>query len=151
MEITILAVDFDAYTNRRLASCLESRGHTVRLVRPFDCMIQLEKDQVEIKASGISLAQTEIALLRCATLRHRVSPVRDLETYVATQLKMGGTICINDPQAKTIARDKLLTAQTLSRYRIPIPRTFFAWDPETAESIIRDKLEILARNPKRLS
>jgi ribosomal protein S6--L-glutamate ligase len=142
MEIAILAVDFEAYTNKRLATCLESRGHKVHLARPFDCMIQLEDEQGEIKAPGASLSQAEIVLLRCAVLRHRVTPIRYLETVVASQLKLGGAICINDPQAKMVARDKLLTLQTLNQHGLPIPKTYFAWDAGSAERIIKNKLDM---------
>jgi ribosomal protein S6--L-glutamate ligase len=142
MKIAILAVDFEAYTNKCLATCLESRGHAVQLVRPFDCMIQLEGGPGEIKTAGASLSQAEMVLLRCVVLRHRMTPVRYLERVVANHLKLGGAICINDPQAKMMARDKLLTLQILNQYELPIPKTYFAWDARAAERIIRDKLDM---------
>lgn len=141
MHAIVLAQLFDTYSTKRLADALRARGHTVQMAAPVDCTICIGGPASGVAYKGIALTGAQLVLPRCASFtQFGLTVVRSFETAVATQLQLAGALCVNNPQAKLVAHDKLISAQVLSAAGVPVPATYLAWDPSTLDQIIDQHL-----------
>ena len=136
MDVLILAKKADTYSTRRLVNVLRERNHAVNIISPLDCTLRIDGDAFDIISSGTDIPIPDIALLRStAYTEFGISVGRALETYLGMHLKLGGTTCINDPEAKFRASSKFLALQILNHAGIPVPATFLTWNSANIEWI----------------
>jgi len=141
MDVMIVAKKADTYSSRRLVSVLRERNHSVNIISPLDCTLSIDGGVFDIISSGSSIPIPNIALLRSTAYTEFGTTVgRAFETYLGTHLKIRGTICINDPEAKFRASNKFLTLQILHNAGIPVPSTFLTWDAANIQWIAGDYL-----------
>ncbi len=94
-----------------------------------------------IFSQGKPLPLPDVALLRVtAHTAFGASLGRAAEYHLATQLQLQGVYCVNEPEAKRRAANKLLSLQVLSQAGLPVPPTALTWDAENIEWLARDFL-----------
>ncbi len=142
MNILILANKFNTYSTRRLSEIFESRGHSVRLLSPFNTTLLVGGQRsAVIFSEGKPLSLPDVALLRVAAYtKFGVTLGRAAEYHLATQLQLQGVYCVNEPEAKRRAADKFLSLQLLNQTGLPVPPTALTWDAEKIEDLARDFL-----------
>jgi ribosomal protein S6--L-glutamate ligase len=141
VKVLLIAKKFDTYSTRRLIEALEARNHTVGLLSPLECALRIDRGCFDIIHPDTAISTPDFALLRCTAYSDfGVTVGRTLETSLGMQLKLKGTICINDPEAKFRASSKFFALQLLNQAGIPIPPTFLTLDLAHVESIVRDHL-----------
>jgi ribosomal protein S6--L-glutamate ligase len=141
MDVVIVAKKADTYSTRRLVSVLREKNHSVNFISPLDCTLSIDGGVFDIISSGSTIPIPNIALLRSTAYTEFGTTIgRAFETYLGMQLKLSGTICINDPEAKFRASSKFLALQILNHAGIPVPATFLTWDSANIEWIAGDYL-----------
>ena len=156
MNILILANKFNTYSTRQLRETFESRGHSVRLLSPFNTTLLVGgqwsavggqrsavggRRSAVIFSEGKPLPLPDVALLRVtAHTAFGLRLGRAAEYHLAAQLQLQGVYCVNKPEAKRRAADKFLSLQILSQAGLPVPSTALTWDAENIEDLAHDFL-----------
>ena len=111
MNVIILAQKANTYSTQRLVEAWSSRNHSVQVINPLHCTIDLNN----VIYNGETLITPDVTMLRStsnSTWGKRIN--RPMEVYVATQFQLDGSLCINPPEKKRITTDKMLTLQHLA-------------------------------------
>ncbi|MBN1873129.1 MAG: RimK family alpha-L-glutamate ligase [Anaerolineae bacterium] len=138
MNIIILTHQPENYSNARLVSALKARDHAVRLFSPQECVVKIGQN-AGVYVAGDRLNDIDVVLPRCAGYTwHGINVLKPLEALIATQLKLAGAMCINDPDAKLRAHNKCLTLQLLAQANLPVPATVLTWNFDALDSVIED-------------
>ena len=137
MKIAILSRNKKLYSTRRLIEAAEGRGHTVRVIDPLRCYMNITSLRPSIHYRGEVLDDFDAVIPRIG------ASITFYGTAVLRQFEMMNVFPLNESVAVTRSRDKLRSAQLLARKGIGMPVTGFAHNPDD----IHDLLEITGGAP----
>lgn len=126
LRVCLLTYFEQAFAVRALSEALMRHGHSVRVVSPIDCAVQIAGVESQVRVGGEALAGYDAVFTRCVSYFHhgRVIP-RALEAAVAQALQGQGAMALNDPAAKLLASDKVLSLMVLAKHGFRVPPTRF--------------------------
>jgi ribosomal protein S6--L-glutamate ligase len=130
VKIGILSRKKELYSTRRLIEAAEKHGHSVRVIDPLRCYMNISARGPSIHFKGASLEDFDAVIPRIG------ASVTFYGTAVVRQLEMMGVYCVNESQAISRARDKLRSMQLLSREGIGLPITGFAHSPDDKDDLL---------------
>jgi ribosomal protein S6--L-glutamate ligase len=122
MKLCILSRGINSYSTKRLREAAENRGHKVKVLDTMKFSISLEQENPDLYFRHKQLTTYDAVLPRIG------SSVTFYGTAIVRQFQQMGVYCANTAQAITNSRDKLRSAQLLSRHNIGIPETQFVKD-----------------------
>jgi ribosomal protein S6--L-glutamate ligase len=132
MNIAIIARNPDLYSHRRLVEAGEARGHTMRIISPLQCYMNISEDKPTMHYRGGEILEDIEAVIP------RIGASQTFYgTAVVRQFEMMGVYTLNGSIAIARSRDKLRSLQILSRKNIPMPITGFAHSPLDTEDLIQ--------------
>lgn len=131
MKIGILSRKRELYSTRRLIEACERRGHSVRVIDPLRCYMNISASNPTIHFKGESLKGLDAIIPRVG------ASITFYGTAVVRQFEMMGIYSLNESQAIARARDKLRSMQLLSREGIGLPVTGFAHSPDDKDDLLR--------------
>ncbi|MCK8517300.1 30S ribosomal protein S6--L-glutamate ligase [Methylonatrum kenyense] len=123
-NIIILSRNRQLYSTRRLVEAGEEGGHTVRVVDPLRCYMNISSHRPEIHYKGEVLPACDAVIPRIG------ASITFYGTAVVRQFEMMGTFSVNESVAISRSRDKLRSLQLLSRKGIGLPVTGFGYSPD---------------------
>jgi len=119
MKIAILSRNPKLYSTRRLVEAAEKRNHTVIVVDPLKCNIEIEKRKPKVYYNGTYLDDIDAIIPRIG------ASVTFYGTAVVRQFEMMKVFSAVESQALVRSRDKLRSLQVLSRAGVGLPKTVF--------------------------
>ena len=130
MKIGILSRKRELYSTRRLVEACEKRGHTVRVIDPLRCYMNITSVEPSIHFKGEKLTGFDAIIPRIG------ASVTFYGTAVVRQFEMMNVYTVNESQAISRSRDKLRSLQLLSRKGIGLPVTGFAHSPDDKSDLL---------------
>ena len=131
MHIAILARSHNAYSHKRLMEAGEQLGHTMRLIDPTQCFMNISSDKPEVHYRGGEVIKKLDAIIP------RIGASQTFYgTAVVRQFEMMDVYSLNSSLAINRSRDKLRSLQLLIRKKIPMPTTGFTNSCEDTEDLI---------------
>lgn len=130
ISIGILSRNQDLYSTQRIVEAAEQRGHTVRVIDPLKCHIDINAAKPMVRYVGGE------ELIFDAIIPRIGASITFFGTAVLRQFEMAGTYVLNSSLAISRARDKLRAHQILSRKAIDMPHTGFAASQTSADELI---------------
>lgn len=130
MNIVILSRNRKLYSTRRLVEAGEARGHTIRVVDPLRCYMNISAHKPEIHYQGEVLEMPDAVIPRIG------ASVTFYGTAVVRQFEMMGVFPLNESVAISRSRDKLRSLQLLARKGIGLPVTGFGYSPDDNQDLI---------------
>lgn len=131
LKIALLASDEDLYSNQRLLEAGDERGHDMEFINIAQCYTKLDTHQAETHYGGSQTLQDVKAVIT----RIRPSLTR-FGCALARQFESTGIYTLNDSNAISQSRDKLLSLQLLIQQGIPVPATALANSPLETNDLI---------------
>jgi len=131
MKIGILSRNSKLYSTRRLAEAGDARGHTVQVINPLKCHMDITSMRPGIYHKGGLLEGFDAVIPRIG------ASITFYGLAVLRQFEMMGVFPVNESVAIGRSRDKLRSLQLLARKGIGLPVTGFAHDVENTEDLIR--------------
>ena len=134
MNIAILSRRRSLYSTTRLIEAAKTRGHTVRVLDPLHCFMDITSD-----SPSLHFRDEEFDMNSFDAVIPRIgASITFYGTAVVRQFEMMGVYCVNESVAITRSRDKLRSLQILSRRKVGIPATAFAHSPDDIDGLIRE-------------
>ncbi len=130
MKIAILSRKPELYSTQALADAAKERGHTVRIIDPLRCYMNITSNRPSISYKGDKLTDIDAVIPRIG------ASITFYGTAVVRQFEMMGVYCLNESVAITRSRDKLRSLQLLARKGIGLPVTGFAHSTVYTEDLI---------------
>ena len=130
MKIAILSNGNANYSTKRLVEEAEARGHEVKVVKYKNCYISLDEKHPEIFYKGKKLSGFDAILPRISNNMTRYG------CAIVRQFEMQGTWTASSSIAITRARDKLRSAQILTKNGIDTPRTFVSRNTTDIDALL---------------
>jgi len=130
MKIAILSRDGSLYSCKRLLEAAECRGHSVDIIDPLSCYMNINPAAPSVHYRGRQLDKYHAVIPRIG------SAITFYGTAVLRQFEMLGSFPLNESVAITRARDKLRSMQILAREGIDLPTTGFANMPDDTSDLI---------------
>lgn len=130
MKIAILSRDSTLYSCKRLLEAARSRGHSIEVIDPLSCYMNINPGSSAIHYRGRQLAHFDAVIPRIG------SAITFYGTAVLRQFEMCGSYPLNESLAIARARDKLRSLQLLARAGIAMPITGFAHSPDDTRDLI---------------
>ncbi len=130
MKIGILSRKRDLYSTRRLVEAAEKRGHSVRVIDPLRCYMNISARKPTIHFKGEPLTGFDAIIPRIG------ASITFYGTAVVRQFEMMDVYCLNESQAISRARDKLRSMQLMAREGIGMPITGFAHSPDDKSDLM---------------
>lgn len=131
MKIAILSRNSKLYSTKRLVAAAEALGHTVRVVDPLRCYMNIAAHNPEIHYKGAKLEEFDAVIPRIGT------SVTFYATAILRQFEMMGVFPLNESVAISRSKDKLRSLQLLSRKGIGMPATGFAHSPDDTQDLLK--------------
>jgi ribosomal protein S6--L-glutamate ligase len=131
MKLVMLSRNAELYSHRRLREAAEARGHTMDIINPLRCYMNIASRRPEIYYNGQMLPRFDAVIPRIG------ASVTFYGLAVLRQFEMQGVWPLNESVAIGRSRDKLRALQLLARDGIGLPVTAFAFDPKEAGEVIR--------------
>lgn len=131
MKIAILSRNSKLYSTKRLVAAAEAHGHTVRVVDPLRCYMNIAAHNPEIHYKGAKLEEFDAVIPRIGT------SVTFYATAILRQFEMMGVFPLNESVAISRSKDKLRSLQLLSRKGIGMPATGFAHSPDDTQDLLK--------------
>ncbi len=131
MKIAILSRDGSLYSCKRLLEAARKRGHSVEVIDPLSCYMNINPGSSAIHYRGKQLAHFDAVIPRIG------SAITFYGTAVLRQFEVCGSYPLNESVAITRARDKLRSLQLLARQGIDMPVTGFAHSPDDTSDLIK--------------
>ncbi len=132
MKIAILARNAHLYSHKRLIEAAKKRGHSIRVINPLHCYMNISPHKPEVHYRG-----GEILSGLDAIIPRIGASVTFYATAVLRQFEMMGVYPLNESVAIARSRDKLRSLQILSRKGISMPTTGFAHSPHDTDDLIK--------------
>jgi len=130
VKIAILSRDGSLYSCKRLLAAAQLRGHSVEIIDPLSCYMNINPGSSAIHYQGRQLGHYDAVI-------PRIGPaITFYGTAVLRQFEVCGSYPLNESVAITRARDKLRSLQLLAREGIPMPVTGFAHSPDDTRDLI---------------
>lgn len=120
MNIVILSRKAELYSTQRLVDAAKERGHSVRVINPLRCYMNITAHSPTVHYRGESLTDVDAVIPRIG------ASVTFYGTSVVRQFEMMGVYCLNGSVPISRSRDKLRSLQLLARKGIGLPVTGFA-------------------------
>lgn len=130
MKIAVLSRDASIYSTRRLLRTGESRGHTMAVVNPLRCYMDITARSPQVLYQGQPLPAFDAVIPRIGASHTRYG------TAVVRQFEQMGVFTPNGAQAIAQSRDKLHCLQILSQKGIELPLTSFAHSTKDVDGVI---------------
>lgn len=130
MKIAILSRDGTLYSCKRLREAAVRRGHSVDVIDPLSCYMNINPAAPSVHYKGRQLPHYDAVIPRIG------SAITFYGTAVLRQFEMLGSYPLNESVAITRARDKLRSLQLLARQGIDLPVTGFAHSPDDTSDLI---------------
>lgn len=130
MKIAILSNGNANYSTKRLVEEAEARGHEVKVVKYKNCYISLDEKHPEIFYKGKKLSGFDAILPRISNNMTRYG------CAIVRQFEMQGTWTASSSIAITRARDKLRSAQILTKNGIDTPKTFVSRNTTDIDALL---------------
>ena len=131
MKLVMLSRNAELYSHRRLREAAEARGHTMDIINPLRCYMNIASRRPEVYHNGEKLPRYDAVIPRIG------ASVTFYGLAVLRQFEMQGVWPLNESVAIGRSRDKLRALQLLARDGIGLPVTAFAFDPKEAGEVIR--------------
>lgn len=116
-----------------LQEAAQKLGHTLEIIYSRECQLKFDK-KPQLFIQNKKLPKIDILLVRANFLEN--DP--EYHTSIIRQFVMSGVRVINDHNAVARAKNKVRTMQILSRFKIPIPKTYMVRSAEYIDDIIED-------------
>lgn len=130
MKIAILSRDGSLYSCKRLLAAAQARGHSIEVIDPLSCYMNINPGSSAIHYRGRQLGHYDAVI-------PRIGPATTFYgTAVLRQFEVCGSYPLNESVAITRARDKLRSLQLLAREGLPMPVTGFAHSPDDTHDLI---------------
>jgi ribosomal protein S6--L-glutamate ligase len=137
LNICILSSAPASYSTTRLVSAAQSRDHKVEIINPLRCYVDISANKPTIHYQGKMLQRFD-------TIIPRIGPsITSYGLAVLRQFESLGTFCLNNSNAISHSRDRLLAHQLIGRAGIAMPVTAFAHYPGD----IKDMINIVGGTP----
>ena len=130
MKIGILSRKAELYSTRRLVEAARERGHTVHVINPLRCYMNITSHSPAIHYKGEQLEGFDAVIPRIG------ASITFYGTAVVRQFEMMGVYCVNESVAISRSRDKLRSMQLLARKGIGLPVTGFAHSTKYTDDLI---------------
>lgn len=130
MRIAILSRNAKLYSTRRLVEAATARGHTVDVIDPLRCYMNINARESSMHMKGKDLPYFDAVIPRIG------ASITFFGTAVLRQFEMIGSYPVNESVAISRSRDKLRSLQLLSRKNIGLPTTGFASQPQDIPDLI---------------
>lgn len=130
MKIAILSRDGSLYSCKRLLQAAKARGHSIEVIDPISCYMNINPGSPAIHYRGKQLGHYDAVIPRIG------SAITFYGTAVLRQFEVCGSFPLNESVAITRARDKLRSLQLLVRQGIAMPVTGFAHSPDDTSDLI---------------
>ncbi len=131
MKIVILSRNSNLYSTRRLVESGQKRGHTVQVVNPLRCYMDITSRKPTVFYNKEALSDVDAVIPRIG------ASVTFYATAVLRQFEVMGVYAVNESVAISRSRDKLRAHQLLARKGIGMPVTAFAHSPKMTEEMIK--------------
>jgi len=130
MKIGILSRNPELYSTRRLVEAAKQRGHTVYVINPLRCYMDITSNNPAIHYKGEKLEYFDAIIPRIG------ASITFYGTAVVRQFEMMGVYSVNESVAISRSRDKLRSLQLLARKGIGLPVTGFAHSTKFTDDLI---------------
>ncbi len=130
MKIAILSNGNANYSTKRLVEEAEKRGHEVKVVKYKNCYISLDEKHPNIFYKGKKLEGFDAILPRISNNMTKYG------TTIVRQFEMQGTWTAASSIAITRTRDKLRSAQILTKHGIDTPKTLVSRNTADLDDLI---------------
>ncbi len=130
MNILILSRNTALYSTRKLCEAAVARGHTVEVVDPLLCYMDIASKKPAVFYRKKKMDQIDAVIPRIG------ASVTFYATAVLRQFEMMGVYCLNESVAISRSRDKLRALQLLSRKGIGLPTSGFAHSTQMTDDLI---------------
>jgi ribosomal protein S6--L-glutamate ligase len=130
LRIALLTMEPDNYSNRRLIEAAEAREHVIESVRTLRCYMNINSLASNVHYDGRALPFFDAVIPRIG------SSITAYGTAVVRQFEMTGAYCLNNANAISNSRDKLLAHQLMAMHGLPMPITAFASSPHDTDDLI---------------
>lgn len=119
MKISLFTFVLGSYSLRRIRQAAIDRKHTVKVLEAGQLSLECSCAGQRILLRGKPLPPTDVVIPRFGAASDAIG------ISLIRQFEESGTYCLNAARAISMARDKLLTMQLLSRNGIAIPPSAF--------------------------
>jgi len=130
MKIGILSRKASIYSTNSLVEAAKKRGHTVSVIDPLLCYMDITSHHPAIHYKGKKLEGFDAIIPRIG------ASITFYGTAVVRQFEMMGVYCVNESVAISRSRDKLRSLQLLARKGIGLPVTGFAHSTKFTDDLI---------------
>ncbi|WP_207264590.1 30S ribosomal protein S6--L-glutamate ligase [Desulfovibrio sp. Huiquan2017] len=130
MKIAILSRKASLYSTTALAEAGKARGHTVEIINPLRCYMNITSHSPSIHYKGERVEAVDAVIPRIG------ASITFFGCAVVRQFEMMGVYSLNESIAITRSRDKLRSLQLLSRKGIGLPVTGFASSTKFTDDLI---------------
>jgi ribosomal protein S6--L-glutamate ligase len=131
MKIAILSRNPKLYSTRRLVEAAQAREHSVRVLDPLRCYMNITSMRPSMHYKGENLQGFDAVIPRIG------ASVTFYGAAVLRQFEMMGVYPLNESVAITRSRDKLRSLQLLARRGIGLPVTGFAHSPDDVQDMLK--------------
>ena len=134
MKIGVLSRRPNIYSTQRIVEAAEKRGHTVTVVDPLKCLMNITSNR-----SGVHYISDKLEeLLEFDVVIPRIgASITSFGTAVLRQFEVAGAYVLNGSVSITRSRDKLRAHQLLARRGVAIPITSYAHSGSATKSIVK--------------
>jgi len=130
LKIAVLSRNAKLYSTQRLIEAAKKRGHTVIIVDPLQCQIEIEKKNPRIYYKGKYLDDVDAIIPRVG------ASITFYGTAVVRQFEMRKVFSVVESQALVRSRDKLRSLQVLARAGVGLPKTVFTNYTKDTEHVV---------------
>ncbi|HXH76553.1 MAG TPA: 30S ribosomal protein S6--L-glutamate ligase [Bacteriovoracaceae bacterium] len=131
MKIGILSRNPKIYSTHRLYKAAISRGHTVKVINPLNCYMDITCDNPMIHYREHRLDDFDVIIPRIG------ASITYFGSAILRQFEMMGVYALNESTSITRSRDKLRALQILSRSGLGLPITSYAHSTKMTEKLIK--------------
>jgi ribosomal protein S6--L-glutamate ligase len=130
MKIAILSNGNANYSTKRLVEEAEKRGHSVKVIKYKNCYISLDQKHPEVFYKGKKVGKFDAILPRISNSMTRYG------CAIVRQFEMQGVWTASSSIAITRARDKLRSAQILTKNGVDTPKTLVSRNTADIDDLI---------------
>ena len=130
MKIAILSNGNGNYSTKRLVEEAEARGHEVRVVKYKNCYLSMDEKNPDVYYHGKKLHGYDAIIPRISNGMTRYG------CAVVRQFEMQGIWTASSSIAITRSRDKLRSAQILTKYGVDTPKTLVSRNSADIDDLI---------------
>jgi ribosomal protein S6--L-glutamate ligase len=131
MKIGILSQNASLYSTSRLVEAATKRGHTVQVIDPLLCYMDVTSHRPMVYYRSRKLDDFDAIIPRIG------ASVTFYATAVLRQFEMMDVYCLNESVAISRSRDKLRALQLLARKGVGMPVTGFAHSTKMSSELIK--------------